>query len=64
MHTDGLKTGIRSTSTLNRSSMKKGTMTTIVPIMTNLTDSILPKGAQCRKSQVFFPTTLRGCVGC
>jgi hypothetical protein len=28
---------------MNRSSTKKGTMTTMDPITTNLTDSILPK---------------------
>jgi hypothetical protein len=44
MHAARLKTGITSVSALNRSSMKKGTMTTMVPIMTNLTNSILPKG--------------------
>jgi hypothetical protein len=38
------KIGIRSVSALNRSSMKKGTMTTAVPIMTNLTNSILLNG--------------------
>jgi hypothetical protein len=43
MHTVGLKTGVRSVSALNRSSVKKGTMTTMVPIMTNLTDSVHPK---------------------
>jgi hypothetical protein len=43
MHAAGLKTDGRSTSTLNKSSVKKGTMTTTVPIMTNLTDSVLPK---------------------
>jgi hypothetical protein len=37
------ETGVRSVSVLNRSSAKKGTMTTTVPIMTNLTDSVLPK---------------------
>jgi hypothetical protein len=43
MHAVGLKTGARSTSALNGSNMKKGTMTTMVPIMINLTDSVLPK---------------------
>jgi uncharacterized membrane protein len=43
MHADGLKTSARSVSTLNRSNVKKGTITTTVPIMTNLTDSVLPK---------------------
>jgi hypothetical protein len=43
MHTARLKTGAKSASASNRSSLKKGTMTTTVPIMTNLTDSILLK---------------------
>jgi hypothetical protein len=55
MHMAGLKTGARSTSALDRSSMKKGTMTTMVPITTNLTNNVLPKGAQCKRSQGFFP---------
>jgi hypothetical protein len=41
MHVARSKISVRSMSALNRSSMKKGTMTTMVPIMTNLTDSIL-----------------------
>jgi hypothetical protein len=49
------KTGIRSTSALNRSSVKKWTMITMVPIMTNLTENVLPRGAQCRRSQGTFP---------
>jgi hypothetical protein len=44
MHVAKLKTGIKSASALNKSSVKKVTMTTTVLIMTNLTDSILPKG--------------------
>jgi hypothetical protein len=43
MHTTGSKTGVRSASALNRSDIKRGIMTTMVPIMTNLTDSILLK---------------------
>jgi hypothetical protein len=43
MHAARSKTGVRSVSVLNRSSAKKGTMTTMDPIMTNLTDSVLPK---------------------
>jgi hypothetical protein len=42
MHVAGLKTGVRSVSASNRSNVKKGTMITVVPIMTNLIDSILP----------------------
>jgi hypothetical protein len=44
MHATRSKTGIRSVSALNRSSVKKGIRTTMIVIMTNLTDSILPKG--------------------
>jgi hypothetical protein len=35
MHAAGLKTSIRSVSASNGSIMKKGTMTIVVPIMTN-----------------------------
>jgi hypothetical protein len=59
-HTARSKTDVRSMNALNRSSMKKRTMTTMVLIMTNLTDSVLPKGAQCRKSQGFFPRLEEG----
>jgi hypothetical protein len=45
MHAVGLKTSIRSASTSNRRRVKKRTMTTTVPIMTNLTNSVLTKGA-------------------
>jgi hypothetical protein len=55
MHTVRLKPDDRSVSALNWSNVKKATMTTTIPIMTNLTDSVLPKGAQCRRSQGFFP---------
>jgi hypothetical protein len=44
MHVAGSKTGVKSTSALNRSSVKKGTMTTMVSITTHLTDSVLSKG--------------------
>jgi hypothetical protein len=45
MHATGSKTGIRSVSALNWSDVKRETMTTMVPIMTNLTDSVpLKKG--------------------
>jgi uncharacterized membrane protein len=43
VHVIGSKTGVRSMSALNRSNVKGGTMTTMVPIMTNLTDSVLPR---------------------
>jgi uncharacterized membrane protein len=55
MHMAGSKTSIRSTSPLNRSNMKKGTMTTMVPIMTNLTDSVLPKGGLMQEQSRPFP---------
>jgi hypothetical protein len=51
------KIGVRSTSALNRSNVKKGTMTTIVFIMTNLTDSIHPKGAAIQEESRPFPMT-------
>jgi hypothetical protein len=57
MHVTGLKTGARSTSILNRSSIKKGTMTTTVHILTNLTDSVLSKGGAMQKESRHFPTT-------
>jgi hypothetical protein len=41
MHAAGSKTSVRRVSTLNKSDVKRGTMTTMVPIMTNLTDSVL-----------------------
>jgi uncharacterized membrane protein len=62
MHAARLKTDVRSVSTWNKSSVKKGTMITTVLIMTNLTDSILPKGAQCRRSQGFFPLLEEGAL--
>jgi hypothetical protein len=54
MHVTESKIGARNVNTLNKSDMKKGTMITMVPIMTNLTDSILPRGAQFRRSQGIF----------
>jgi hypothetical protein len=44
MHAARSKIGVRSASALNMSNVKKGTMTTTVPIMTNFTGSVLPKG--------------------
>jgi hypothetical protein len=58
MHVVGSKTSIRSSSASNRSSVKKGTTITMLPIMTNLIDSVLPKGVQCR-SQILFPRLKR-----
>jgi hypothetical protein len=57
MQVAGLKTDARSTSALNRSSVKKGTMTTTVPITINLTDSILPKEGVTQEESKLFPTT-------
>jgi hypothetical protein len=44
IHADRLKTGVGSASALNRSIVKRGTMTTMVPVTTNLTNGALPKG--------------------
>jgi hypothetical protein len=44
MHVAESKTDVRAVSVLNRSGTKKGIMTTMVPITTNLTDNVLPKG--------------------
>jgi hypothetical protein len=57
MHTAGLKTSVRSVSTLNRSSVNKVTMITIIPITTNLTDNVLPKGGSMREESRLFLTT-------
>jgi hypothetical protein len=57
MHTVGSKTSIRSVSASNRSSVKKGTMITIVPIMTNLSDSVLLKGGAMQEESKSFPMT-------
>jgi hypothetical protein len=57
MHTAGLRTSARSTSALNGSSVKKGTMTTTVPIMINLTDSALPKEGVPQEESKLFPVT-------
>jgi hypothetical protein len=57
MHVAGLKTGTSSASALNRSSIKKGTMTTMVPIMINLTDSALTKEGIVQEESKLFPMT-------
>jgi hypothetical protein len=44
MHATGLKTGAKSASASSRNDMKRGTMTTMAPTMTNGTDSALPRG--------------------
>jgi hypothetical protein len=56
MHTARLKINVWSTSTLNRSSVKKSTMITTIPTTTNLTDNILKGGAMQEESRL-FPTT-------
>jgi hypothetical protein len=61
MHVAGLKTGPRSTSALNRSNVKKGSMTTIVPITTNLTDSVLPRGCNAGGVKAFSYHLKRVC---
>jgi hypothetical protein len=40
----GLRNDVKSVSTSNRSSVQKGTMITMVPIMTNLTNNVHSKG--------------------
>jgi hypothetical protein len=57
MHTTGSKISVRSVSALNRSSVKKGTTTTMVPIMTNLTDNVLSKGGAMLEESRLFPMT-------
>jgi hypothetical protein len=57
MHAVGLKTNVRSPIALNRSSMKKGTMTTTIPFMINLIDSILPKGGTMQEESKLFSMT-------
>jgi hypothetical protein len=57
MHAARSKISIRSVSTLSRSSVKKGTMSTMVPIMTNLTNSVLLKGGAMQEESRLFPMT-------
>jgi hypothetical protein len=57
MHVARLKIGVRSASALNRSNVKKGTMTNMVPIMTNLTDSVLLKEGAMQEESRLFPMT-------
>jgi hypothetical protein len=57
MHAAGSKTNVRSVSALNKSDVKRGNMTTMVPITTNLTDSVLPReGAMQEESRSFHTT--------
>jgi hypothetical protein len=58
----GSKTGIRSTSALNRSDVRSGAMTIMVPITTNLTDSaLLKEGAMQEESRPFSHDLKRVC---
>jgi hypothetical protein len=57
VHVAGLKIGVRSTSALNKSSVKKWTMITTVPILTNLTESVLPKRGAMQEQSRILPTT-------
>jgi hypothetical protein len=57
MHAVGSKTSVRSVRVSNRSGMKKGTMTTMVPIMTNLTDTVLPKEGLMQEESRRSPKT-------
>jgi hypothetical protein len=57
MHVARSKTGVRSASFLNRSSTKKGTVTTMVPITTNLTNNILLKEGTMQEESKCSPKT-------
>jgi hypothetical protein len=57
MHATGSKTNVRSVSALNKSDVKRGNMTTMVPIMTNLTDSVLPRDGTMQEESRSFHTT-------
>jgi hypothetical protein len=57
MHVTRSKTDVRSMSASNRSSVKKGTMTNMVPITTNLTDNVLSKRGTMQEESRPFPMT-------
>jgi hypothetical protein len=57
VHVAGLKIGVRSTSALNKSSVKKWTMITTVPILTNLTESVLSRRGAMQEQSRILPTT-------
>jgi hypothetical protein len=57
MHANGSKPSVRSASALNRSDVKRGTMTTMVPIVTNLTDIVLLKEGAMQEESRTFPMT-------
>jgi hypothetical protein len=50
----GLKTGTRSASASSKNDVKKGTMTTMTPIMTNHTDSALSRGGNQEESELIL----------
>jgi hypothetical protein len=57
MHAVGSKTSVGSVSALNRSDVKRETMTIMVPITTNLTNSVLLReGAMQVESRPFLTT--------
>jgi hypothetical protein len=55
MHTTGLTTGVKSVSTLSKSGVMRGTMTVMVPSMTNLTDNALLKEGATQEDSKLFP---------
>jgi hypothetical protein len=56
-HAAGLKTGIKSVRALHRNNMKKGTMTTTIPITTKLPNIILLKGGSMQEESRLFSMT-------
>jgi hypothetical protein len=52
-----IKTDVKSVSALNRSDVKRRIMPTMVPIMTNLTDSVLLREGAMQEESGHFPTT-------
>jgi hypothetical protein len=57
MHAARSKIDVISMSASNESSVKKGTMITMIPITTNLTDSVLSKGGAVQEESKPFPMT-------
>jgi hypothetical protein len=56
MHAGGSKIGVRSTSALNRSNVKRGAMIIMIPITSNLTDSTLPRESAMQEESRAFST--------
>jgi hypothetical protein len=56
MHAFGLTTGAKSMSALSKIDMMRGTMTTMIPSMTNLTDSAPLKVGTTQEESKPFPT--------